>query len=62
VDAASTYGTPGFVTNMLGVADMENWMRVFAANHAAGKLGFLRSVKRSESFMAMPGAAQNIRC
>ncbi len=36
VDAASTYATPGFVTNLQGVADMENWMRVFAANHAAG--------------------------
>jgi regulation of enolase protein 1 (concanavalin A-like superfamily) len=36
VDAASTAGTAGFVTNMENVADMENWMRVFAANHAAG--------------------------
>jgi hypothetical protein len=36
VDAAGTAGTPGFVTNMENVADMENWMRVFAANHAAG--------------------------
>ena len=36
VDAANTYGTPGYVTNMQNVADMENWMRVFAANHAAG--------------------------
>ena len=36
VDAASTYGTPGYVANMENIADMENWMRVFAANHAAG--------------------------
>jgi hypothetical protein len=36
VDAASSYGTPGYVANMENMADMENWMRVFAANHAAG--------------------------
>ncbi|MEI9866084.1 MAG: lamin tail domain-containing protein [Limisphaerales bacterium] len=36
VDAANTYGTANYVANLLGVADMENWMRVFAANHAAG--------------------------
>jgi regulation of enolase protein 1 (concanavalin A-like superfamily) len=36
VDAASTYGSPDFVANMENLADMENWMRVFAANHAAG--------------------------
>ena len=36
VDAASSYGKPGYVANMQNLADMENWMRVFAANHAAG--------------------------
>jgi len=36
VDAASSYGTPNYVANMENLADMENWMRVFAANHAAG--------------------------
>ena len=36
VDAASSYGTPDYVANMEGLADMENWLRVFAANHAAG--------------------------
>jgi hypothetical protein len=36
VDAASSYGTPNYVANMENMADMENWMRVFAANHAAG--------------------------
>ncbi|HZR17245.1 MAG TPA: lamin tail domain-containing protein, partial [Verrucomicrobiae bacterium] len=36
VDAASSYGTAGYVANMENLADMENWMRVFAANHAAG--------------------------
>jgi hypothetical protein len=35
VDAANSYGTPGYVGNMENLADMENWMRVFAANHAA---------------------------
>jgi len=36
VNAASSYGTPNYVANMENLADMENWMRVFAANHAAG--------------------------
>jgi hypothetical protein len=36
VDAASSYGTPHYVANMENLANMENWMRVFAANHAAG--------------------------
>lgn len=36
VDAAGTYGSPGYVANMENMADMDNWMRVFAANHAAG--------------------------
>jgi len=36
VDAACNPGSPSFVANMEDVANMENWMRVFAANHAAG--------------------------
>jgi hypothetical protein len=36
IDAANSSGTPGFVANMENMANMENWMRVFAANHAAG--------------------------
>ena len=36
IDAASASGTPNFVANMENLADMENWMRVFAANHAVG--------------------------
>jgi hypothetical protein len=35
IDAASSYGTPNYVANMENIADMENWMRVFAGNHAA---------------------------
>ena len=35
VDAANSYGTPNYVANMENLADMENWMRVFAANHVA---------------------------
>ncbi len=35
VDAANSYGTPNYVASMENLADMENWMRVFAANHAA---------------------------
>ncbi len=36
VDAANAVSSPNFVANLENVADMENWMRVFAANHAAG--------------------------
>ncbi|HVU27987.1 MAG TPA: lamin tail domain-containing protein [Verrucomicrobiae bacterium] len=36
IDAANSYGTANYVANMENIADMENWMRVFAANHAAG--------------------------
>ena len=36
IDAANSYGTPGYVANMENMANMENWMRVFAANHAGG--------------------------
>src|SRR5262249_25167057 len=36
VDAASSSSAPNYVANMENLADMENWMRVFAANHAAG--------------------------
>jgi hypothetical protein len=36
VDAANSSGTPNYVANMENMANMENWMRVFAANHAAG--------------------------
>ena len=36
IDAANSYGTPNYVANMENIANMENWMRVFAANHAAG--------------------------
>ena len=39
IDAANTYLTlnyPNYVANVESLIDMENWMRVFAANHAAG--------------------------
>jgi hypothetical protein len=36
VDAASASGTPNYVANLENLADMENWMRVFGALHAAG--------------------------
>jgi hypothetical protein len=36
VDAAGSYGTPNYVANMENMANMENWMRVFAAIHATG--------------------------
>jgi hypothetical protein len=36
IDAAGSHGTANYVASMENLADMENWMRVFAANHAAG--------------------------
>ncbi len=36
IDAASATNHPNYVANLQNIADMENWMRVFAANHAAG--------------------------
>jgi regulation of enolase protein 1 (concanavalin A-like superfamily) len=36
IDAANSSTSPNYVANMENLADMENWMRVFAANHAAG--------------------------
>jgi hypothetical protein len=36
VDAASSYGTANYVANMENLADMRNWMGVFAVNHAVG--------------------------
>jgi hypothetical protein len=36
VDAASSSASPKYVENMENMADMEEWMKAFAANHAAG--------------------------
>jgi spore coat protein CotH len=36
IDAANSSSSPNYVANMENMANMENWMRVFAANHAAG--------------------------
>ncbi len=36
IDAASEHGQTNYVRDMESQIDMENWMRVFAANHAAG--------------------------
>ena len=36
IDAANAYGTPNYAANLENIANMENWMRVFAANHAGG--------------------------
>jgi hypothetical protein len=38
VDAANSSASPNYVENMENMADMEEWMRAFAANHAAGNL------------------------
>jgi CotH kinase protein/Lamin Tail Domain len=36
IDAANSSTSPNYVADMENIANMENWMRVFAANHAAG--------------------------
>ena len=36
IDAANFSSSPNYVANLENMANMENWMRVFAANHAAG--------------------------
>jgi hypothetical protein len=36
VEAANSAGTPNYVANLENMANMENWMRVFAGVHAAG--------------------------
>jgi autotransporter-associated beta strand protein len=36
IDAANSSASPNYVANMENIANMDNWMRVFAANHAAG--------------------------
>jgi hypothetical protein len=38
VDAANSSASPSYVENMQNMADMEEWMSVFAANHAAGNI------------------------
>ncbi|MGO8929591.1 MAG: lamin tail domain-containing protein, partial [Limisphaerales bacterium] len=38
VDAANSSASPNYVANMENMADVEEWMRVFAANHAAGNI------------------------
>jgi hypothetical protein len=38
VDAASSSSSPNYVANLENIADMDEWMRVFAANHAAGNI------------------------
>lgn len=38
VDAANSSASPNYVANMENIANLEEWMRVFAANHAAGNI------------------------
>ena len=49
IDAANSSGTPNYVANMENIANMENWMRVFAANHAAGNWDSFGCAKRPKS-------------
>ncbi len=36
IDAANTYQSPSFVSNLENLADMEEWMRIFAVEHSVG--------------------------
>lgn len=36
ITVANSYTSPSYVSNMMKVANMENWLRLVAANHAAG--------------------------
>ncbi len=49
VDAANSSG-PNFVANMENMANMENWMRVFAAGHAAGNWDFFGAANGQNLF------------
>lgn len=44
VTAADSTNSPTYVSNLEKIANMENWMRVFAANHAAGNWDSFGSV------------------
>ncbi|HEV2694807.1 MAG TPA: lamin tail domain-containing protein [Verrucomicrobiae bacterium] len=51
IDAASTSGQANYVANLQSQADMENWMRVFAANHAAGNWDCFGSASGQNLYM-----------
>ena len=38
IDAANSSASSSYVANLMNMANMEEWMRVFAANHAAGNI------------------------
>jgi hypothetical protein len=50
VDAANSSGTPNYVANMENLANMENWMRMFAAGHAAGDWDFFGALDGQNIF------------
>jgi hypothetical protein len=56
VDAANNPNSPNYVHNLENLADMENWMRVFAANHAAGNWDCFGS-QSGQNLYAYVGAA-----
>ena len=60
IDAASTTNVPNYPANMENIADMENWMRVFAANHAAGNWDSF-GAQNSQNIYAYFGA-EGTRC
>ena len=62
VDAANSYGTPNYVANMENLANMENWMRVFAANHAAGNWDSFGAKTDKTSTATSARWAPSIRC
>ncbi len=62
MDAANSSGTPNYVANMENIADMENWMRVFAANHAAGNWDSFGAQNGRISTATSARWARSIRC
>lgn len=56
VDAASSYASSNYVANLESMANMEEWMRVFAANHAAGNIDSV-GTRISQNMYSYIGAA-----
>ena len=48
IDAANSYQTASYIPNMENLVDMDEWLRLFAIEHAVEKLGFLWRPKFTE--------------
>jgi len=56
VDAANTYGTPGYIANMQKLADMENWMRVSRRQPRVPAIGNSYGAQNGQNMYAYIGA------